>query len=165
MPAMVLIILLLCARRRDAGNPGKSSREALSPTSTIPAMDVIPATPHVGTAAEAIVHTAIPGPLPTALHIVLPMVHPLGTPHIPKDAQLPTGTTRTLIDVIPTDSITTGSQAEGKLFMERASDGQVVFYTRLDLPARSGTMTMVVKIDPGAQVKHHPLEQVLYTLP
>ena len=38
------------------------------------------------------------------------------------------------------------------LFMERASDGQVAFYTRLDLPARSGTKTMVVKIDPGTQV-------------
>ena len=33
------------------------------------------------------------------------------------------------IDVIPADSITTGNQAEGKLFMERASDGQVAFYT------------------------------------
>ena len=39
------------------------------------------------------------------------------------------------IDVIPADSITTGSQAEGKLFTERASEGQVTFYTRLDLPA------------------------------
>ena len=30
------------------------------------------------------------------------------------------------IDVIPADSITTGSQAEGKLFMERASELQMV---------------------------------------
>ena len=39
------------------------------------------------------------------------------------------------IDVIPADSITTSSRAEGKLFTERASDGQVAFYTFLDLPA------------------------------
>ena len=59
-------------------------------------MDIIPATPHIGPAAEAIVHAVIPGPLPAALHIVLPMAHPLGAPHIPKGAQHPTGTTRTL---------------------------------------------------------------------
>ena len=64
MHAMVLIILLLCAKRMDTGNPGKNSREALSPVSTIPAMDIIPAAPHVGTAAEAIAHAVIPGPLP-----------------------------------------------------------------------------------------------------
>ena len=52
MRAMVLIIILLCAKRRDAGNPGRSSREALSPTSAISAMDVTPATPHVGTALQ-----------------------------------------------------------------------------------------------------------------
>ena len=63
------------------------------------------------------------------------------------------------IDVIPADSITTGSRAEGMLFTERASDGQVAFYTRLDLPARSGTKTMVVKIDPGAQVNTIPLSK------
>ena len=59
-------------------------------------MDIIPAAPLIGTAAEAIVHAVIPGPLPIALHIVLPMAHPLGTPHIPKSAQHATGTTRTL---------------------------------------------------------------------
>ena len=36
--------------------------------------------------------------------------------------------------------------------MERASDGQVAFFTCLNLPAQSGTKTMVVKIDPGTQV-------------
>ena len=36
--------------------------------------------------------------------------------------------------------------------MESASDGQVAFPTHLNLSARSGTKTMVVKIDPGAQV-------------
>ena len=93
MCAMVLIILLLCSKRRDAH---RSSREALSPASTISAMDVIPVTPHVGTATEAIVHAVIPGPLPTVLHVVLPMAHPLGAPHISKGTQHPTGTTRTL---------------------------------------------------------------------
>ena len=59
-------------------------------------MDAIPATPHAGTAIEAIAHAAIPGPLPTALHIVLPMTHPLGAPPIPKGTLHPTGITRTL---------------------------------------------------------------------
>ena len=91
---MVLIIILLCAKRRDAGNPGRSSREALSPTSAAPAVDVMPAAPHVGTEAETMDHAAIPGPLPTVLHAVQPVVHPLSTPHVPKSAQPPTGTTR-----------------------------------------------------------------------
>ena len=43
--------------------------------------------------------------------------------------------------------------------MEKASDGQVAFYTCLDLPAQSGTKTMVVKIDPGAQVSTIPLSR------
>ena len=92
--AMVLIIILLCAKRRDAGNPGRSSREALSPTSAAPAMDVMPAAPHVGTEAETMDHTAIPGPLPAVLHVVQPMAHLLSTPHVPKSTQPPTGTTR-----------------------------------------------------------------------
>ena len=69
------------------------------------------------------------------------------------------------IDVIPANSITTGSQAEGKLFTERASDGQVAFYTHLDLPAQSGTKTMVVKIDPGAQVNTIPLSRYCTLFP
>ena len=36
--------------------------------------------------------------------------------------------------------------------MERASDGQVAFFTCPNLPARSGTKTKVVKKDPGTQV-------------
>ena len=43
--------------------------------------------------------------------------------------------------------------------MERASDGQVAFYTHLDLPAGSGTKTMVVKIDPGTEVNTIPLSR------
>ena len=43
--------------------------------------------------------------------------------------------------------------------MERASDGQVAFFTCLNLPAQSGTKTMVVKIDPGTQVNTIPLSR------
>ena len=63
------------------------------------------------------------------------------------------------IDVIPADSVTTGNWAEGNLFMERASDGQVAFFTCMNLPAQSGTKTMVVKIDPGTQVNTIPLSR------
>ena len=63
------------------------------------------------------------------------------------------------IDVIPADSITIGNRAEGELFTERASDGQVAFFTHLDLPAQSVNKTMVVKIDPGAQVNTIPLSR------
>ena len=63
------------------------------------------------------------------------------------------------IDVIPADSITTGNWAEGKLYMESASDGQVAFFTCLTLPAQSGTKTMVVKIDLGTQVNTIPLSR------
>ena len=66
---------------------------------------------------------------------------------------------------MPADSITTGNQAEGKLFTERASACQVAFFTCLNLPAQSGTKTMVVKIDPGASSQHHPFEQVLHSVP
>ena len=63
------------------------------------------------------------------------------------------------IDVIPADSITTGNWAEGKLFTKRALDGQVASFTCLNLPAWSGTKTMVVKIDPGTQVNTIPLSR------
>ena len=59
--------------------------------------------------------------------------------------------------MIPADSITTGNQAEGKLYMDSTSDGQVAFFICLHLPAQSGTKTMIVKIDPGAQVNTIPL--------
>ena len=54
----------------------------------------MPATPHIGTEAETIDHTAIPGPLPAFLHVVQPMAHLPGAPHVKKSAQHPTGTTR-----------------------------------------------------------------------
>ena len=69
------------------------------------------------------------------------------------------------IEVIPADSITTGSWAEGKLFTENASNGQVAFYTCLHLPAQNGTKTMTVKIDPGAQVNTIPLSRYLILYP
>ena len=83
---------LCCASKRDAGKT--SNKEALSPASATTAVDVIPATPHIGTASDVIALLAIPGPHPTAPHIVLPMVHPLGAPHIPKGTLYPTDTTR-----------------------------------------------------------------------
>ena len=60
------------------------------------------------------------------------------------------------LEVILADSITTGSQAEGKIYMESASEGPVAFFTHLHLPAQSGTKTMTVKIDPGTQVNTIP---------
>ena len=84
------------------------------------------------------------------------MAHCPGTPLIPKGTQHPQVLPGAL-EVIPADSITTGSQAEGKLFMESASNGQVDFYTHLHLPAWSGAKTMTVKINPGTQVNTIPL--------
>ena len=73
------------------GDAGKttSCKEALSPTNAVTAMDVDPASPHVGTGAKVIAHVAIPGPHPTAPHIVLPVAHHLGGPHIPKGTLQP----------------------------------------------------------------------------
>ena len=68
------------------GDTGKttSSAEALSPTNTASAVDVTPAAPHAGTDAKVIACIVIPGPLPTAPHIALPMVHHPSTLHVPK---------------------------------------------------------------------------------
>ena len=85
----------LC-QKKGCSQPRQKQQRGFKPNKHYSAMDIIPATPHIGTTAEAIVYTAIPGPLPTALHIVLPVAHPLGTPHVPKGAEHPTGTTRTL---------------------------------------------------------------------
>ena len=63
------------------------------------------------------------------------------------------------LEVIPANSMTTGSWAEGKLFTESTSNRQVAFYTCLHLPARSGTNTMTIKIDPGTQVNTIPLSK------
>ena len=63
------------------------------------------------------------------------------------------------LEVIPADSITSGSQAKGKLYTESTSNGQVAFYTHLQLPACHGTKTMTVKIGPGAEVNTIPLSR------
>ena len=76
-----------------------SSKEALSPTNAVPAMDIAPATPHIGTSTKVIAHIVIPGPLPAAPHIALPMVHQSGAPHVPKGAIHPTHTTRMLFQL------------------------------------------------------------------
>ena len=93
MCAVATTTTLYCASKRNAGNPGKTDgEEATSQTSASQAMDVTPAIPHVGIATEAIACVVIPGPHPTAL----PMVHPQGTPLIPKCAPHHPGTSRTL---------------------------------------------------------------------
>ena len=96
MHVEVIITILHCASKRDAGKTRSNSEEALSPTNAATAMDIVPATPHIGTAAEVIACIAIPGPHPAAPHIVLPVVHPLGALLIPKGTLHPTGTTRML---------------------------------------------------------------------
>ena len=63
------------------------------------------------------------------------------------------------IAVIPADSIITSTQPEGSLYTESASDGQVTFYTRLQLPTHDGTKQMTKKIDPGAQVNTTPMSK------
>ena len=49
--------------------------------------------------------------------------------------------------------------------MESASDGQVPFYTHLQLPALDCTKTMTVKIDSGAQVNTIPLSRYCILFP
>ena len=94
MCAVAITTTLHCASKRD---PGKTdSKEAISPTSTSQAMDITSSTPHVGTTAEAIACTVIPGPHPTAPHEDLPVAHPKGAPLIPKGTSHPTSTSRTL---------------------------------------------------------------------
>ena len=46
---------------------------------------------------------------------------------------------------------------KSSLLTERTSNGQVSFYTRLQLTIKNGTKLMTVKIDPGAQVNSTPL--------
>ena len=66
----------------------------------------------------------------------------------------------------PTDSEGTSEYPkEGSLLVEQASNGHVLFYTNLMLPTGNGMKTMIVKIDPGAQVNILPLEQVSEALP
>ena len=69
------------------------------------------------------------------------------------------------IEVISTDTVTSGNCAEGTLFTESASDGQVAFYTHLQMPSCNGTKSMTVKIDPGAQVNTIPLSKYCKLFP
>ena len=156
--AVAITTTLCCASKRDAGKT--SSEEALSPTSTYPAMDIAPAAPTCRHCCRShSLHAVIPGP-----HLHSPScstshgTSPKCSSHSIR-CSTPHRYFQDAIDVIPADSITTGNQAESKLFMVRASDSQVAFFTCLNLPARSGTKTMVVKIDPGTQVNTIPLSR------
>ena len=63
------------------------------------------------------------------------------------------------LEIISADSVETWTHPEGSLLTERASNSQVLFYTRLQLPRKNGTKLMTVKIDPGAQVNTIPLSR------
>ena len=67
--------------------------------------------------------------------------------------------------MIVTDSIETMAHPKGSLFTASVFDGQVSFYTRLQVPTRDSTKLITLKIDPGAQVNTIPPEQVLEALP
>ena len=74
----------------------------------------------------------------------------------------PSSTPRTAVEVIPaapTDSVKTSLHPKGSLLTERASDGQVSFYTWLQLSTKNSMKLMAVKIDPGAQVNTIPLSR------
>ena len=76
----------------------------------------------------------------------------------------PSGTYQDSIEIIPAPSLadnieTSTYPKESSLLTERASDGQVSFYTCQMLPTKNGTKTMTIKIDPGSQVKTIPLSQ------
>ena len=121
-------------------------------------MDVIPAAPHGGTAAEVIARVVIQAPSHSTSHSPTCGASPRHSSHS-KRHSTPHRYYQDALEMIPANSITTGSQAEGKLFNESTSDGQVAFYTCLHLPAWSGTKTMTVKIDPGTQVNTIPLSK------
>ena len=69
------------------------------------------------------------------------------------------------INVILANSIETTTQPKGFLFTENTSDGQVSFYTRLQLPTRDGSKLMTMKIEPGAQVNTIPLSKYQSSFP
>ena len=54
-------------------------------------------------------------------------------------------------------TVETSSHPKGSLLIERASDGQVPFYTRLQLLTKNCTKLMTMKIDPGTQLNPIPL--------
>ena len=70
------------------------------------------------------------------------------------------------IDIILANStVTMDQQPKGSLFMERASDSQISFFTQLQLPTQDGTKLMMVKIVPGAQVNTIPLSRFCTLFP
>ena len=84
-------------------------------------------------------HCSHSRPLPTVPHVVPPVAHrPSCSAHL-NMCSIPHRYYQDALEVIAADSITTGSWAEGQLYMESTSDGQVAFYTCLHLPAQNGT--------------------------
>ena len=65
---------------------------------------------------------------------------------------------------VPTNSIETSTHPKGSLLTECTSDGQVSFYTRLQLPPRNRIKLMTIKIDPVLRWIHPP-EQVPEAIP
>ena len=134
MRAMVLITILLCAKRRDAGNSGRSSR-GFKPNKRSSSRGCRAShSPHRhrGRNHRSHSHSRTPSCSPSCSP-----THGTSPRHSSCSKKCSTSHRyyQDSIDIIPADSITTGSQAEGMLFTERASDSQVAFYTRLDLPA------------------------------
>ena len=122
-------------------------------------LHIVQATPQVGADTEALAIVAIPGPLPTVPHVVLPIAHCPSALLDQIGAQHPSGTTRMLVEVIKADSITTGSQLKASSTRRVHLMVRLCFYTHLQLPAQDGTKTMIVKIDPGTQVNTIPLSR------
>ena len=54
------------------------------------------------------------------------------------------------LKIIPAGSVETSTQLKGSLLTERASNTQVSFYTRLQLPMKNGTKLITMNINPGA---------------
>ena len=125
----------------------------------IAGLHIMPAALHTDTAVEAQTIIGHPGPLPhspsnSPSHSASPQHSAQSNRH-----STPHRYYQDALEVIKVNSNTTDSQAEGKLYTESTSGGQVAFYTCLQLPAQDGTKTMTVKIYPGAQVNTIPLSR------
>ena len=158
----ITISLHYASREDDARWTNRTCKEASSQDAVLAViveLHIVPAAPHADTAFRSPNHhstsrTPSHSPSCSPSHSALlwgsAQSNRHSTPHrYYQDA----------LEVIKADGITTGSQAEGKLYTESASDGQVAFYTQLQLLAWDGTKTMTVKIDPGAQVNTIPFSR------